>query len=495
MYVFTLQPMIKNLVTPIKLAVLSLCIIVCSSLAANAKDGYNITATVADCDDSVAYLCYYYGKQSAVYKADSCKFKPGPSVKIQFKSDKKLEGGIYIILFSDRGTRCEMLLRNGDDIEVAFSKKDVISTTVYKNSKENRDFIDYQNFLSSVSAQYETLGKKYEAAKTKADSAEIKKQSKALATSVDKYRRDFLRKNPNTLCGSLLGAMLEPQVPEGKQYLADKKTVDSLFPQRYYKQHYWDDFNFQDNRLIYSPIYDGKLETYFKYVVPTPDSINKAADTLLARARGAKDVFKYTLWWLTRFTENSKIMGVDESFVYIVENYYMKGDAFWMHDTMVQKYVEQAQKISPNTIGKSAPDIRLPDIDGNVTPLIDVTPNHDYTLVIFWASDCGHCKKIVPKLDSVVTAIKGKVDIKIYGVHTIKDDDLWRKQIIEKQLNDNWIHLHDPMRTGAWRKLYNVYSTPVVYLIDRSGKIVGKRLDHTNLEGLVDFLERKRKPK
>eukprot|EP01030_Chromulinospumella_sphaerica_P014279 gene14279-14072_t len=41
-------------------------------------------------------------------------------------------------------------------------------------------------------------------------------------------------------------------------------------------------------------------------------------------------MFHYTLWWITRYVENSKVMGMDEVFVYLVENYYMKGDAFWL---------------------------------------------------------------------------------------------------------------------------------------------------------------------
>ena len=32
---------------------------------------------------------------------------------------------------------------------------------------------------------------------------------------------------------------------------------------------------------------------------------------LLKKAKGTKDMFHYTLYWLTRYVENSKIMGMD----------------------------------------------------------------------------------------------------------------------------------------------------------------------------------------
>jgi peroxiredoxin len=471
-----------------------LAIIICCALAAinvQAKDGYKIKMSINNCDDSVAYLCYYYGKQSSVYKADSVKFKPNSKVVATFESTKKFEGGIYIILFSDRATRVELLLNNGDDFEISFDKKDAVNTTKFTGSKENTNFIDYQNFAASIGKKYEALQAQMEKCKTAEDSNKLTPKYKELTETMGKYRKDFRKNNPGTLAAALFGAMAEPTVPEGKQYLADKKTIDSNFKSRYYKDHYWDDFNFQDNRLVYSPIYDNKLYQYFRTVFPTPDSLNKECDILLKKSKGANDVFKYTLWWLTRFVDNSKVMGVDESFVYLVENYYMKGDAFWMADSSVKKYVEEAKKIAPNMIGQKAPDIRIPNIEGTVQPLSTVYPNHDYTLLTFWAADCGHCKKEIPQLDSLVKKYKN-ADIVIYGVQSENDDEKWRKFIAEKKLGSKWVHLHDPMRVGNWRSMYNISATPVMYLIDKQGEIVGKKIDHTNLEGLIDFLERKK---
>jgi peroxiredoxin len=470
------------------LILLALCV---SGTDVFAKDGYHITVNARNCDDSTAYLCYYYGKQSAVYRADSAKFAPGSNVKFAFSSNKAVAGGIYLILFSDRATRCEMLLNNGDEFEVSFDKKNVISTTSYKGSSENTNFLAYQDFVKGIGEQYELLKTQLSTAKNKADSTSIESKFKPLSSRVEEYRNKLIKDNKGTLAAAIFSAMMEPKVPEGKHYIGTTKVIDSTFSGRYYKTHYWDNFDFQDNRLVHSPIYDNKLESYFKLVVPTPDSLNKECDSILAKARGAKDVFKYSLWWMSRFTENSKVMGVDESFVYLVETYYMKGDAFWMHDTMVKKYIDQAAKIAPNMINQKAADIRLPDIDGTVAPLSEIYPKHDYTLVVFWSGDCGHCKKEVPAMDSAIAALKAIADIAIYGVHTDSDDGKWRKFLNEHQLKSNWTHLHDPMRVGNWRKSYNVYTTPVIYLIDRAGVIKGKRLDHSNVGGLVKFLQKK----
>ena len=68
---------------------------------------------------------------------------------------------------------------------------------------------------------------------------------------------------------------------------------DSNFAYNYYKTHYWDHFNFKDDRIIHTPLYDAKIDEYMnKLVLPIPDSVIKEGDALLAKARGTKEVFK-----------------------------------------------------------------------------------------------------------------------------------------------------------------------------------------------------------
>jgi len=81
-----------------------------------------------------------------------------------------------------------------------------------------------------------------------------------------------------------------------------------------------------------------------KLVVPVPDSVTKECDSLLRVTEGHDEMFKYTLWYLTRWTETSKIMGLDEAFVYLVENYYMRGKATWIDSAQLAKYIDRGQK-------------------------------------------------------------------------------------------------------------------------------------------------------
>ena len=210
---------------------------------------------------------------------------------------------------------------------------------------------------------------------------------------------------------------------------------------------------------------------------------------MLGRAKGTRDILKYTLWWLTRYAENSKVMGMDEVFVYLVENYYMKGEAFWLTNEELTKYVDRAQKIAPNVIGNIAPEIKVPNIITKKTEsLYDIKAK--YTLVVFYSPSCGHCQHEVPSLDSLYRAVLKKKGVKVLAIATEGEEKAITDFITKYKLED-WINAWDHDHIGDWRGKYDVYSTPTIYLLDEKKIIRGKRLDHSNVGELLDMLEKK----
>lgn len=461
-----------------------------SFFSATAKDGYKIQLKFTDVTDSMVYLAHYYGKPlPTIYKADSAKLdKNGVAT---FQSNEKFTGGIYMMLLSDKKTYFEFLIDNGQDIGMTVTAKNLPGGIKFKNSPENERFQDYVTFLKDFGAKQKTITDKFATAKTADDTAKIRKEAGESSKKLIAYRDDYTKKYPGTLLTSIFNSLEVPQVPEGKHYQADGKTEDSTFAYTYYKSHYWDDFNFQDDRLIYTPVYDAKLEEYFsRLVLPVIDSIEFEADKLLAKTDGTKDLFKYTLWWITHYVENSKVMGLDEVFVYLVENYYMKGKATWLDADALEKYVKQAQKIAPNVIGNVAAEITMQDINGKETKLSSI--NSKYTLLIFWSPECGHCLSEVPKIDSVYKAVLKSKGVKIVGVRVEGDEQKW-KDVIKKDKLDDWVHLWDPEYKSNFRSKYNVYSTPVIYLLDDKKIIRGKKLDHSTIPQVIENLEKREK--
>jgi len=181
---------------------------------------------------------------------------------------------------------------------------------------------------------------------------------------------------------------------------------------------------------------------------------------------------------------------MDEVFVYLVENYYQKGEAYWLDNDGLEKYYERARKIAPNLIGNVAPEIKMVD-KNNVEQRLSAV-KAKYTIVVFWDPGCGHCQKEIPLLDSVYKAALKAKGVKIYAVKTEGDEKKWEEFINKNGMND-WINVYDPEHQSDFRSKYDIYSTPVIYLLDEKKIIKGKRIDHTNLVPLIDFLDKQKK--
>jgi peroxiredoxin len=457
----------------------------------SARDGYKIGINFTDVKtDAKVMLCHYFGKGGTVFKDDSVTLKKGVGI---IENKKKIEGGIYLLYFADKSSNMEIILMNGDNFSFTAEKANIASTIKLKGKSENNLFYGYQRFLVDYGKGFTTLKTAYAAAKTKKDSTTLADQMQEKGKELINFRKGVIKKHPKTFLATLFKALAEPDVPKYKDWPMNAEgKKDSTYPSLYYKKHYWDGYDFQDDRLIFTPMYEPKLKNYMdKWVVPMPDTVIKECDAILKKAEGAEETFKYSLWYLTRWAETSKIMGMEEVFVYLVEEYYMKDKATWLKPEQLKKYIDRAQKIAPNMIGKPAMDLRLRNMRNEVTPLSSVNAN--YTLLIFYDADCGHCKKELPRIDSLYKRKLYQHGLVIMAVETTNIVDKWKKFVTDQKLNSGWIHAYDPDRSTNFRDFYDVIVTPTIYLLDKNKKIIGRRINHTNILDVIEFNEKKRK--
>lgn len=425
-----------------------------------AKDGYTLRLHFSDLSKTTIYLAHYYSKPAPIYQVDSIWLDQDGNGTLS--RNAKINGGIYILVLPNMAF-VEFLLNNGDDFSISATSAGSQGVVSFTGSLENDRFLKY-----------------------KADMQRIASTSANAQAEMSNYRDEYVRKYPGTLLANIFKALTLPVVPAGKHYLPSGKE-DTAFAFYYTKAHYWDLIDFKDERLINTPFLDSRLKDYMdKYVEHTPDSVGAAADVLLAKVKNAGEFKKFLLVWLTQYIMESPVMGMDEAFVYLVENYYMKGYADWMDKEWLQKYIERAQLIAPNVLGNKAPEINLVGINKEQVSLSSVDAN--YIVLMFWSPDCGACTKEAPIVDSLYKTVLKDKGVKVFAVNIDKNEQLWNKVVKEKGLTD-WIHVFDPEGKGSFRADYDVYRTPTIYLLDKNKIIRGKGLNHVNISALVDILE------
>lgn len=438
--------------------------------------GYQLTFQLKQYTGGQLCLAHYMGK--SFYMADSAQIDAqGVAV---MKNKEPLQGGIYIVLLPGRQRYFEMLLDNKDQqFSISIDTTDLINKTVFKTSKENEIFQSYNKFLSKEVAPQDRQINALFAKHTAADSAAAKPLQVELSKKLTDFRSNIVGQYPKSLLTSIFRAMKDPEVP------ATPPGEDSTFGYRYYKAHYWDSVNLTDGRLVRTDIIEKKLNRYFTQLVAMdPDSIIVEADKIVAKTRKDKEMFKFVVWWLTYTYETSKYMGMDAVFVHMVEKYYVSGEAYWLKDEQLNKIISRAYSMAPNLIGQQAPPLEVKDSSMKTVSLY--TTKAKYTVLVFWDPTCGHCKIEVPRLDSAFNASWKNKGVALIGFKTEGTKDEWQSFIKEHKLK-GWIHAWDPDAQSNYRRLYDVYSTPIVYLLDEKKKILAKRL---GVEQLNDFLEK-----
>ena len=136
-------------------------------------------------------------------------------------------------------------------------------------------------------------------------------------------------------------------------------------------------------------------------------------------------------------------------------------------------------------IGKIAPEIELPTVDGNDIKLSQLKGK--VVLINFWAAWCSPCRKKAPELVEILNNYKyskfddGETGFEIFSVSLDRNEIAW-KNSIEKDGIEDFINVGD---MNGWKSsaatTYNIRSIPSSILLDGEGKIIAINLSPKDL--------------
>jgi peroxiredoxin len=457
-----------------------------------AEKGYKITIKLTGSSDTAILLAHYYGTKQYL---DDTAFRNKQGVYI-FQGKEKLKDGMYIVAGVAKSKYFDFFLTGTQQMEFSCDPTNVVNTMQVKGSDDNKAFYSYIKFLGNKQTEIEPLNNWMKANHDRTDSAEI---VKARIEAIDKEAKDYIKKfytsNPDFLSANFVKASNEP---EYLQYItaADGK-IDSSLIYPTYKAHYFDNFNFNDARLIYTPVFAQKIDFYFdKLVVPVLDSLQNDIDRVLLLASVNKEMQTYMAWFLSLKFETSQVMGHDALFVYITRKYLEPGKIDWQYPEVKDNILKRVNTLEPLLLGKLAPNLILLDTNNAAHSLIATKAR--YTLLFFWESTCGHCQQEMPKVLKFYEEFHTKYDLEIFGVSTDTSLVKWKAYINKNNLP--WINVNGHMSlSGNYHTLYDIRSTPIMYLLDEDKKILTKFLLVDEISNVItkreEALEKSRKDK
>mgnify|MGYP002623249281 CR=1 FL=1 len=436
-------------------------------------------------EDTMLYVANYYADKT--YMQDSLFLSKKEPHTFVFSGDTLPPRGVYILANQNKVKYLEFIIDTSyfftlrtQDIDS--KSPDFINNIVFEGSPDNIEMNVFFKKVSYFQGKIFKINKDISLLESekKPDKKLIQQMKKELESWQDSnynYCADFVAQHGTTsLFGRTQRLAQDVDIPEEIQKGEDVVTYN------YYLNHYWDNCDFSEGALIYTPVFQPKLVKYFdKVVPPIVDSIIKYADILVEKAKASPELFKYVVWYITNKYERSQYVGHDAVFVHMVLNYYAKGLCPWTDEAVLERMVERAEQLDKVLLGKVAPELYM--FDTNERFISSHSFDKKYTILWFWDVTCGHCKSVTPTLVEFYNRAKDSLDFEVYAVCITSDTASWKKAIVSRQLP--FVNVGGNRANMDYRQVFGVTTTPYIYVLDREKKIICKKIGVEQLESFL----------
>jgi peroxiredoxin len=463
------------------------------ALGQSGKTGYQIQFKITGLKDSTIYLGYYYS--DGTYVRDTARVNA--SGEFTFDGKETLPQGVYfLVLNKTRVFEPGFVIGANQHFSMETTKDDLVKNMVVKNDADNKLFFDNLRFNMERNKEAEPYIKVLQDSTLK-DEAKKKEARDAFSKINDKvisYQEKLITDNPGTMTARLLKATKRIDIPQPPR--RPDGSIDSTFQLRYYRTHYFDYFDLSDDALIRLPqaIYSQKVNEYLdRLFPPQADTLKQAITQLVNKARKNQETYKYIVFTLILKYQNPEIMGLDELFVFLHDQYFATGEMnYWSNEKYRKNIKDHADQLRKSLIGKTAPNLIMQDADLKPRSMYDI--KNKYTILFIFDPDCGFCKTETPKLVNFYTKNKSRFDVEVYAVSA--DTSIQKMKEYIQQMKMPWITVNGPRTyVGSYHDLYDANTTPSLFIMDEKKKIIAKKIPIERLEEFFTNYEKLQKKK
>jgi thiol-disulfide isomerase/thioredoxin len=497
--------------------IFKLTVFFCFAAGAAFSQGYDLRFHFKGNKDTVMYLVKYMWDQK--YIVDTCKhIKDGQAI---FKGKQNLDKGVYVLVSQGKSIYFDVFVNEGQKFTMNCENGDIVNSMKVVGSKENETFFSYIKFITAKNQEFGKYQAQTKGMNKKDSTQFMQDKIMGMNTDVQNFEKDFMEKTKGTYVHAVMNLKTEKNPTDVPK--ASNGRPDSVYQYYWYKSHFFDGMDFTDDRIIRTPFFADRVKRYFDQVIlQAPDTVIAEIDKVLAKCTQDSLVYNLLFSHFTYKYELDKRMGFDKVFVHLCDNYIAKGKTKKVYDAeTTKKIMDRCGILRALLLDATAPEIYMIDTthgrevmklgfdtaktsesitklyykhaDKLATMFKTLSQvNAKYTVLVFWSVDCGHCQTEIPKLNDTLKTLKGKVDFKVMAVYTKEDYEAWRKFIIDKKLD--FINVFDPVHINDLKNKFDIYSTPVIYILDRNKKIKAKRLASEQVVQMLQFFESQDQP-
>ncbi len=505
------------------------------------QKGHEIKVKIANFSADSIYLAYYLGDKQ--YLTDTTyRSKDG---SFTFKGDDAYDCGNYLVVLPPNNAYFQVFLDDDQTMTFETDSMDIVEKMKVTGSKENEAFFDYLHFIGSKRPEADKLHKEQEG--LDADSEKFKaidKKLDALDDEVAKYQKKLVKDNEGTVLALTIKAGMEITPPDTddklkiynfyKNHWFDNYDVSSPCILRtpglnsridYYLDkllpHHPDSISLgvdkvlslvKDNEDLYQfylahllnkfaaskivgmdAVYVHIVENYYAKG-DRADIDKEQLDKIIDNAEKLKPLL------IGKIAPNITIRKIDvEGTLAEYEKQYAVETPLLDEKSRLERKIKSLKKSKqsvPDSLltQQKAVEKKLELVDRlkyKRFKLKEPVTLHDvdspYTIVFIWSPTCGHCKKAMPDMIDFYNKYHDK-GVEIYAIGHMKYTDTYK---VAEFLRDHpemrkWINVTDPFFKSKYQTLYDVHSTPQLYILDKNKEILTKKIGAKQLGEVMD---------
>lgn len=207
------------------------------------------------------------------------------------------------------------------------------------------------------------------------------------------------------------------------------------------------------------------------------ERVDELQKTMCLKYVGDHPASPYTAYILRRYTDDFAVEELETALAALQEA---------LPDNRFVQYVAAVvPAIKATAEGQTAPDFTQNDPDGAPLTFSEVYVKNKLTMIDFWASWCGPCRRFNPTLVALYQKYRDR-GLEIVAVSLDSKQENWTAAIAKDGLT--WRHVSD---LGGWGNAvaaqYNIRYIPQNVFVDAAGKIVGKRIPEAEMDAFLSM--------
>jgi len=401
---------------------------------------------------------------------------------------QEIPAGVYRFQYAvGEGEKYLDIIINGKEKEIAFTLEanEEMALPKFTASVENQKWYAYQK-QNSLQMERIVLLNQFINAYPNAQAEVVKVAVKEWEMEKALYLQNF-EQFKTKMQGTWAYEMVA-----NRPYYFSNPTEDFRIQDFNKREHFWDNFDANNPKLLNSPLYTEHILNYLRYWM-NPDmgfsqeertkGFKNAVDTIMKKFSGTEATKTFAYKYLTL---GFKEIGQEEVLQYLDEQYKTLAQQC-LNETEKTEFEKRMEGYAALKVGNTAPEIIFPDTliypNPNFTPKKLSEFTSKYTLVVFGSSWCPSCNEELPKIAASYTQWK------LLGIDVLLVSlDIDIKAFYQFAAKFPFISITDLKKWDSpIAKNYFIYGTPTMYLLDNNRKIILRPNSVKQMNAWVDW--------